>query len=71
MPRFRPVLYLGFILWTLGAGLKILFSRNTSPGVYVVVLLIEGAGVGFVFQPCKSCSNPTIPHNHLSSQAAY
>jgi hypothetical protein len=52
LARYRPVLYLGFVLWTIGAGLKVLFSRSTPAGVYVAALLIEGAGVGFVFQPC-------------------
>lgn len=41
-------------LWTLGAGLKLLFSRTTSTGVYVAVLIIEGAGIGFVLQPGQS-----------------
>ncbi|OAP55801.1 hypothetical protein AYL99_09953 [Fonsecaea erecta] len=49
--RYMPVLWLGFVLWTIGAGLKLLFSRTTPLGVYVVAALIEGAGVGFVFQP--------------------
>ncbi|KAL1864057.1 hypothetical protein VTK73DRAFT_6238 [Phialemonium thermophilum] len=49
--RYMPTLWIGFILWTLGAGLKLLFTRSTSVPVYVVVALIEGAGVGFVFQP--------------------
>lgn len=50
--RYRPILYLGFVLWVTGAGLKVLFSRSTATVVYVVALTIEGAGVGFVFQPC-------------------
>ncbi|EXJ70785.1 uncharacterized protein A1O5_05775 [Cladophialophora psammophila CBS 110553] len=49
--RYMPVLWLGFVLWTVGAGLKLLFSRTTAIGVYVVAALVEGAGVGFVFQP--------------------
>ncbi|OAL24983.1 hypothetical protein AYO20_10586 [Fonsecaea nubica] len=49
--RYMPVLWLGFVLWTIGAGLKLLFSRTTGIGVYVVAALVEGAGVGFVFQP--------------------
>lgn len=48
-----PVLWTGFVLWTVGAGLKLLFSRSTSIAVYVIATLIEGAGVGLVFQPCK------------------
>lgn len=38
-------------LWTLAAGLKILFSLDTPVAVYVIVLIIEGAGIGFVLQP--------------------
>ncbi|RFU23870.1 hypothetical protein B7463_g12468, partial [Scytalidium lignicola] len=51
MARFRPVLYVGFVFWVIGAGLKVLFSRTTPTGVYIAALLIEGAGVGLVFQP--------------------
>jgi hypothetical protein len=39
------------ILWTLGAGMKLLFSRTTPISLYVITLIIEGAGTGFVFQP--------------------
>jgi hypothetical protein len=53
MGRFMPVLWTAFTLWTLGAGLKLLFDRSTSIAVYVVVVAIEGAGVGLAFQPCK------------------
>ncbi|OIW28586.1 MFS general substrate transporter [Coniochaeta ligniaria NRRL 30616] len=49
--RYMPVLWVGFIFWTVGAGLKLLFNRSTSIAVYVTVVLIEGTGVGFVFQP--------------------
>lgn len=61
--RYLPVLYLGFMLWVIGAGLKILFSRSTSVGIYIAALIIEGAGVGFVFQPCtsfRSCENSKL-----------
>jgi MFS family permease len=51
LARYGPVLYLGMALWTLGAGLKIMFSLNTSIAVYVIVLAIEGIGIGFVLQP--------------------
>lgn len=50
-PRYTPVLRVGFFLWTVGAGLNLLFNQNTSTAVYVVVLSIEGAGVGWVHQP--------------------
>ncbi|KAJ5263327.1 Major facilitator superfamily domain general substrate transporter [Penicillium angulare] len=49
--RYAPVLRTGFLLWTIGTGLHLLFSRHTHVAIYVVVLAIEGAGVGFVHQP--------------------
>ncbi|KAI0127597.1 major facilitator superfamily domain-containing protein [Xylariales sp. AK1849] len=51
LARYGPVLYIGMALWVLGAGLKILFSRTTPVAVYVIVLAIEGTGIGFVLQP--------------------
>ncbi|KAJ5233640.1 Major facilitator superfamily domain general substrate transporter [Penicillium citrinum] len=51
LARFTPVLRLGLFLWSLGAGLQLLFNRNTHIIVYAVVLAIEGAGVGFTHQP--------------------
>lgn len=41
----------GYALWTLGAGLVLLFSRTTPRWQIVIILIVEGAGVGFVFQP--------------------
>ncbi|RYP24450.1 hypothetical protein DL765_000470 [Monosporascus sp. GIB2] len=51
LARYIPVLRFGFAFWTLGAGLKALFSLDTPIAVYAVVLAIEGAGVSFVHQP--------------------
>lgn len=41
----------GFIFWTIGNGLTLLFDRNTSLGVIVVALIVEGAGIGLTLQP--------------------
>ncbi|KAE8410656.1 major facilitator superfamily domain-containing protein [Aspergillus pseudocaelatus] len=49
--RYGEVIWTGFGLWTLGAGLMLLFNRHTSIGVIVVIVLIQGIGVGFTFQP--------------------
>ncbi|KAE8383334.1 hypothetical protein BDV26DRAFT_277281 [Aspergillus bertholletiae] len=49
--RYGEVIWAGFGLWTLGAGLMILFNRHTSIGAIVVIALIQGIGVGFTFQP--------------------
>ncbi|RYP59750.1 hypothetical protein DL769_008418 [Monosporascus sp. CRB-8-3] len=51
LTRYIPVLRFGFALWTLGSGLKALFSLDTPIAVYAVALAIEGAGVGSVHQP--------------------
>ncbi|ORY57875.1 major facilitator superfamily domain-containing protein [Pseudomassariella vexata] len=62
LSRPGPVIYGGLALWLLGAGLKVLFSRTTPIGVYVISLIIEGAGVGFILQPAlvalQALSNP-------------
>lgn len=52
--RFTPVLRIGLFLWSVGAGLRLLFKRDTCIFVYTVVLAIEGAGVGFTHQPGKN-----------------
>jgi hypothetical protein len=49
-----PILRTGFTIWTIGAGLKLLFNEHTHVAVYVVVLAVEGAGIGWVHQPGMS-----------------
>ncbi|KAF5025679.1 hypothetical protein F66182_2285 [Fusarium sp. NRRL 66182] len=49
--RCMPVLRSGFAVWTVGAGLKLLFNHDTHVATYVVVLAVEGAGIGWVHQP--------------------
>lgn len=61
--RYAPVLRAGFLLWTLGAGLHLLFTQHTHVAIYVVVLATEGTGVGLVHQPgnCPLLSFSTMP----------
>lgn len=49
--RYGEVIWCGFFLWTLGVGLTCIFDLNTPIGTIVPILLIQGVGVGFVFQP--------------------
>ncbi len=49
--RYGEVIWAGFALWTLGAGLILLLDRTTPKLKIVIFLVIEGAGVGNVFQP--------------------
>ena len=51
MKRYGEVIWGGYALWTLGTGLLLLFNRNTPKWMIVIILIIEGAGVGNVFQP--------------------
>ncbi|KAF5244834.1 hypothetical protein FANTH_7601 [Fusarium anthophilum] len=51
MARYMPILRTGFTIWTTGAVLKLLFNEHTHVAVYVVVLAVEGAGIGWVHQP--------------------
>ncbi|RDW68983.1 uncharacterized protein DSM5745_08743 [Aspergillus mulundensis] len=49
--RYGELIWLGFGLWTLGAGLMIRFDRTTSPAVIAVTVGITGIGIGSTFQP--------------------
>jgi hypothetical protein len=49
--RYGEIIYSGYIIWTLGDGLILLFNRTTSPVAIVFILLVSGIGVGNVFQP--------------------
>ncbi|TEA12174.1 Efflux pump dotC [Colletotrichum sidae] len=49
--RYGEVIWAGFGFWTLGAGLTLMYDRNTQPGIIVIPLIIIGIGVGFIFQP--------------------
>lgn len=49
--RYGEIIWSGYALWTLGCGLILSFDRYTPRWQIVIFLIIEGAGVGFVFQP--------------------
>ncbi|OJJ50475.1 hypothetical protein ASPZODRAFT_11346 [Penicilliopsis zonata CBS 506.65] len=49
--RYGEIIWLGFTLWTLGAGLTVIFKRDTPPGVIAGIMVVMGIGVGFTFQP--------------------
>ncbi|KAH8653218.1 major facilitator superfamily domain-containing protein [Tricladium varicosporioides] len=51
MGSYGEVIWLGYGLWTLAAGLHYVFSRHTHPVAIAFILAIEGFGVGCVFQP--------------------
>ncbi|KAL4964079.1 major facilitator superfamily domain-containing protein [Aspergillus stella-maris] len=49
--RYGELIWFGFGMWTLGAGLMIRFNRTTSPAVIAVTVGIAGVGIGSTFQP--------------------
>ncbi|KAK2001952.1 MFS general substrate transporter [Colletotrichum falcatum] len=49
--RYGEVIWAGFGLWTLGAGLTLIYDSNTKPGIIIIPLLVIGIGVGLIFQP--------------------
>ncbi|KAH9219937.1 MFS multidrug transporter-like protein [Leptodontidium sp. 2 PMI_412] len=49
--RYGEVIWIGYLLWTFGSGLLLIFTRATPRWQMAVFLIIEGAGVGFTFQP--------------------
>ena len=50
---YGEVIWLGYACWTLAAGLHCMFTRNTHPVSIAFILMVEGVGVGCVFQPSK------------------
>ncbi|KAH6972260.1 major facilitator superfamily domain-containing protein [Ilyonectria sp. MPI-CAGE-AT-0026] len=49
--RYLEVLVFGFSMWTLGSGLALLLDRHTKPTIIIVPLILNGIGVGCIFQP--------------------
>lgn len=49
--HYSEVLWSGFLMWTLGSGLSVLFDEDVHPAICVVALVLVGIGVGFTFQP--------------------
>ncbi|CUM67696.1 uncharacterized protein PRCAT00005399001 [Priceomyces carsonii] len=49
--KYIYVIWFGYIMWNLAVCLTLLWKTNSNPGVNVVVLLLNGMGVGATFQP--------------------
>ncbi|EXJ79364.1 hypothetical protein A1O3_08866 [Capronia epimyces CBS 606.96] len=49
--QYRPSMWLGTVLLTLGTGLYILLGPDTSIGTIVGIEIIEGIGSGLLFEP--------------------
>ena len=49
--RYGEIIWSGYALWFLGSGLMLLLTRTTPKWHIIVFIIIEGMGVGHVFQP--------------------
>ncbi|KAH7121836.1 hypothetical protein B0J13DRAFT_456568, partial [Dactylonectria estremocensis] len=48
---YMPSILVGFLLWTPGNGLTLLFDRNTGLEPLIGILIVEGTGIGVTLQP--------------------
>jgi MFS family permease len=49
--RYGEVIWSGFFIWTLGVSLTCIFDLDTPISAIIIILVIQGIGVGFIFQP--------------------
>lgn len=49
--RYGYVIYFGFTMWFFGVGLQLLFNLNIHVKWIVLILIVQGIGIGCVFQP--------------------
>ncbi len=48
---YGEVIWLGYTLWAVATGVQCSFSRTTPPYGIALTLIVEGVGVGCIFQP--------------------
>ncbi|KAF1931165.1 MFS general substrate transporter [Didymella exigua CBS 183.55] len=48
---YMHCILVGFVLWTIGNCLTLLFKKNTGLVLLIVALIVEGAGIGLTLQP--------------------
>ena len=51
--RYSEVIWLGYTLWTIAAVVQCSFTRKTPSFGIALTLIVEGIGVGCIFQPSK------------------
>lgn len=62
--RYAEVIWFGFGIWTLGAGLLVLAGQTTSLGAIAVFLVLIGIGTGLTFQPTLVALQAHCPKAH-------
>ncbi|EIW73620.1 hypothetical protein TREMEDRAFT_13940, partial [Tremella mesenterica DSM 1558] len=59
--HYKRIIVIGALLWTLGLGLQILWKESTHIAVVLVILLINGFGVGWSLQTTMVAALATTP----------
>ncbi len=49
--KYMTIIRIGYTLWTTGVGMSMKFDLNTSDAYIVGSFLLQGLGIGWVFQP--------------------
>lgn len=56
--RYGEIIWAGYTLWVIAAGLQLLFSRTFSTVGICFIMVTQGIGTGFIFQPSKLFISP-------------
>ncbi|KAL5485001.1 hypothetical protein ACEPAI_7643 [Sanghuangporus weigelae] len=68
--HYRPILWAGSAIMTLGTGLLIMFDENTSTAEQELWLLVVGIGVGFLFQAPLILVQAAMPLKDMPTSTA-
>jgi fucose permease len=61
MGHYNPVLWLGYGVYFIGAGIQTTFQRTTTHAYIVGILLLEGFGIGWTLQTALVASQALAP----------
>ncbi|EJD03253.1 MFS general substrate transporter [Fomitiporia mediterranea MF3/22] len=68
--RYRPAMWLGFSVLTLGLGLLIMLEENTSTAKQEIWLLVAGLGAGCLFPPPLIGLQASMPLKDMATSTA-
>ncbi|EPQ54241.1 MFS general substrate transporter [Gloeophyllum trabeum ATCC 11539] len=63
---YRPMVILGYALWTVGQGLLTMVNEHTSKGLIIGALLICGLASGFTFQTSLIACQAAVPRHDMA-----
>ena len=68
--RYRPIMWFGFVVMTLGYGLFIMLEQDTSVAKQEIWLLVGGIGIGCLFQPPLIGLQAAMPLKDMATSTA-